>query len=603
MSSFLRVRGGRIRGDLYSDLFRRFIFTGTGGALLSILTTWALTAYVFGVDNYFSAYLIGIAVNLVFNFVMYTIAVFKTTRDHARRLAVFLFYGVIMAFLQGTTVQLITAHLGVSWYLLVIAGVIAGFALLNFFVFKLSIFKELGEGEHTPSREVLAFIILCGVLLRVAVLFHVLAVAGVAPLVYGDAIGYRETAIHLSAGDGFSSLKGGVLTPEVFRTPGLPLLLAPFATSDDGLALYLFILAVIAGILLPSFTYRIARRMLPSGAALVAAALVAFEPHLVFFSVLPLSEVPFILFAYGAFVAALLAHERRAILWSAFAGALLGYAILIRPGFLPVFIAALLLVLGYQCARDRARLRFLLVTLVILLATLTPWYVRTHRITGVYSLSEVGWRNVYTNYLASVRAMEKHTDFAVEKSALIQQAPLAGVRTEDINNPTSGPALRNFSLKELWEKKATVAVLEPALLASYFTHDGYYFGFRRFLLVPSIAGVKHESATFALLNKGFAGVGDVMEELSRQLFIPIAGRAFTVLILLGAIWGFFVTKSRLRFLFVLVIALSALTATAIGFGVESRLRLPVEPLLFILVASACIRLLPWVRFLHENREH
>ncbi|MDB5189500.1 MAG: hypothetical protein JWL82_457 [Parcubacteria group bacterium] len=579
-------------------LFIRFFFTGAAGAVLSLAITWALTTFVVGTAHYFSAYLVGIAANLLFNFVTYTLAVFKTKHDHLRRLAVFLWYGVIMAFLQGSTVQLITEHVGVQRYLFVIAGVIAFFAVLNFFVFKLSVFKERPEGVRARAPEILAFVLLCAVLLRVAILFHVLALGGVGPLVYGDAMGYRELSTNLATGNGFATTRAGMLVPEVFRTPGLPLLLAPFAGSDSSLAIYFFVLALLGGALFPYLVYRVGKRFVSVGVALGAAILVAFEPQLVFFSMYAQTEMPFMLFSYGALCLAILAYDRGSYLYAAGAGALLGYAVLIRPGFFPVCIVTLVAILGYQLWKERTMVRYGAVIVLLLMVVLAPWYVRTHEITGVYALSGAGWRNVYTDYLASVRAIEHHTDFSSEKHSLKQDAEAIGVPTDQVDNPAYGKLLRNASLKELWAHKVTVLKLEPVLLFSFFTQDGYYYQFKRLYLVPNDEG-SHTSATFALLNKGVAGIRDVIAEAGRQLFIPILGRLFTIGIFLAALIGFFFVKTRMRYAFALIIALSALTATAIGLGVEARLRLPVEPLLFLFAVAACVKFLPVLRFPHE----
>lgn len=574
-------------------LFIRFFLTGTAGALLSIGITWALTTFLLGTENYFNAYLVGIVANLLFNFVMYTIAVFKTKHDHLRRLGVFLFYGVVMASLQATTVQVVTGYYGVAWYLAIIGVTIASFAVLNFFVFKLSIFKEYPEGNYASTKSNLAFVLLCSVLLRVAVLFHVLAIAGIQPLVYGDAIGYRELGRNIWNGLGFVHLTSyGAFIPEVFRTPGLPLLLAPFASSDTGIASYLFLLAIVGGVLLPYFTYQVGRRVLSDRMALFASMLVAFEPHLIFFSVLPQTEVPFMLFAYGGLVAAFHAYDKKSPLFFVFSGSLFGYAAFIRPGFLPVYVVVMIGIVVFQLFKKMQCARLIALTLISTLVVLTPWYIRNHEVTGVYALSGAGWRNVYTDYLASVRAVENHTDFSSEKKNLKKTAELTGVETEEIDSPASSAKLRSFALNELWEKKTTVAKLETTLLASYFLQDGYYYQFRRFLLVPSDEGVQHTSATFALLNKGFAGFKDVFEELARQLFIPILGRVFTLAVIIFGVLGLLVTRSKLRYVFAAVIGLSAITATAIGLGVEARLRLPIEPLLFICMVVGlewCVR--------------
>ena len=48
------------------NLFARFFATGATGAAINLAATWLLTHFVFGVENYFAAYLIGIAANKCF---------------------------------------------------------------------------------------------------------------------------------------------------------------------------------------------------------------------------------------------------------------------------------------------------------------------------------------------------------------------------------------------------------------------------------------------------------------------------------------------------------------------------------------------------------
>lgn len=583
------------------SLLLRFLATGASGALLSIAITWALTTYVVGVEHYFSAYLVGIAANLLFNFTMYTLAVFKTKRDHLRRLGIFLAYGILMAFMQGASVRLLTSVVGAEYYLPVIASVIGIFAVLNFFVFKLSLFKEYPEGEHASPKAVLAFLVVCAILLRLAVLLNVLGQEGIGPLIYGDAYSYRELATNLWGGEGFvSSRTTGEPLAEVFRTPGLPLLLAPFAATDTGMTLYFALLAIVGGALLPLITYGIGKRFLPISGALLAAGLVAFEPHLILFSTLPQTEVPFILAAYGGLYALLISHERRSSLYAALGGTLLGFAVLIKPGFFPVFVVTLAVVLAYALWKNRQLLRLVGVAALFMLVLLGPWFLRMHAVTGAWSLSGAGWRNIYTDYVASVRAIEKGTEFSIEKRALKDNAEEAGVPTDEVDNPAYARKLRDYSLRELWEKKGTVVKLEATLLVSYFFQDGYYYQFRRFLLIPADTDAPHISPTFVLMKEGLAGVPSILEELSRQYFIPIAGRLWTLLVFLAAVAGFFIVKHPIRYAFLVAIALSALAATAIGLGVESRLRLPMLPALFLL-GAACLSLRHMIRFPHASR--
>ena len=122
--------------------FLHFLVVGGGGAVLGLGITWSLTTFIFGLEHYFSAYLIGTAVALAFNFTMYSLVIFRTSREHIRRLAVYFVYITAVILVQAATVKIITPFVGLKWYLAVIASVVAAFSILNFLVFKLSIFNE-----------------------------------------------------------------------------------------------------------------------------------------------------------------------------------------------------------------------------------------------------------------------------------------------------------------------------------------------------------------------------------------------------------------------------------------------------------------------------
>lgn len=122
--------------------FIHFLFVGGGGLAISLGVTWFFTQFLLGLEKYFTAYLIGTAAALVFNFTMYSLVIFRTSREHARRLFVYFAYILCVILIQAQIVSFITPIVGLSWYLVVIATVIAFFSVVNFLVFKLSIFKE-----------------------------------------------------------------------------------------------------------------------------------------------------------------------------------------------------------------------------------------------------------------------------------------------------------------------------------------------------------------------------------------------------------------------------------------------------------------------------
>lgn len=127
---------------LFVSRYIHFFVVGVTGVALNLGITIGLTELYFGREQYFSAYLIGLTINLLYNFALHTFVTFKTTRNHSARLAVFLLYSVTLAYIQTRVVRYLTDLFGVDWYALVIAAVIMLFSAITFILFKLILFKE-----------------------------------------------------------------------------------------------------------------------------------------------------------------------------------------------------------------------------------------------------------------------------------------------------------------------------------------------------------------------------------------------------------------------------------------------------------------------------
>jgi putative flippase GtrA len=142
----------RIIDILLRYRFLHFLVVGGGGVALALGTTWVFTVFIFGLEGYFSAYLIGTVAGLLFNFTMYTLVIFRTSQSHGRRLAIYLTYMVCIIIVQAVLVRTITPLIGLQFYLLVITFVIGVFSTVNFFVFKLSLFKEEVYAQEHESQ-------------------------------------------------------------------------------------------------------------------------------------------------------------------------------------------------------------------------------------------------------------------------------------------------------------------------------------------------------------------------------------------------------------------------------------------------------------------
>jgi 4-amino-4-deoxy-L-arabinose transferase-like glycosyltransferase len=435
-------------------------------------------------------------------------------------------------------------------------------------------------------------IVALAVLVRLATLAWVLYSGDQAVLLGGDASTYAELGKNLATGHGFTTLVDGTYTEEVFRAPGFPLLLAPFMFFPWGPALWGIFLSIVAGILLPLFMWYLGTRVGGERVGLIAALFVAFEPHMVWFSWVLMSEMAATLCMLGALTLGVWAWRRQAWNYYWVTGFLAGYAGLIRPPLLPV--AALVFAAASAhlfFSRRKSLAAQMVLAALVMLAVTVPWSVRNWEVTGHYAVSGMGWYNVYFDYLSSLAAVKNKTSFIAEK--LEREAhPPAGVAVGQTLSPTAAPILKAAALQELSARWKEVLKLEPVFLFSYVTHDGYFQYMRSLGFIGQSGQAAASSTTFALLSQGLGGTGKLVQALREQYFLPLLGRAFTATLALLALWGVYIKrKDPLVLGFFFAIALSAILATAIGLGVEARSRVPMEPLIFILAAVALDRVL------------
>lgn len=134
---------------LHRTRFIHFFVVGSTGVAINLGVTALLTEFVFGRENYFTGFLVGIGANLAYNFTLHTVVTFKTKDRHVRRLTIFVAYSLVMAYVQAQVVKWLTALVGVNWYLVVIATVILVFSVFTFILFKFVLFRSEQEIEVT----------------------------------------------------------------------------------------------------------------------------------------------------------------------------------------------------------------------------------------------------------------------------------------------------------------------------------------------------------------------------------------------------------------------------------------------------------------------
>lgn len=127
---------------LLSSRYLHFFAVGITGVAINLVLTALFAELVFGREQYFSAYLIGLATNLLYNFVLHTVVTFKIKGKHMQRLFIFVAYSLALAYVQAQCVKWLTELIGVDWYLVVIASVILAFSVMTFILFKFVLFRQ-----------------------------------------------------------------------------------------------------------------------------------------------------------------------------------------------------------------------------------------------------------------------------------------------------------------------------------------------------------------------------------------------------------------------------------------------------------------------------
>ena len=132
---------------LHRTRYLHYFMVGISGVAVNLGISVVLTELFFGRDNYFTAYLIGLSVGLLYNFILHTVVTFKTSGNHAARLFFFLAYSLALTYVQAQVVRNLTDIVGVNWYVVVIASVIMVFSVITFVLFKFVLFKTTSESD------------------------------------------------------------------------------------------------------------------------------------------------------------------------------------------------------------------------------------------------------------------------------------------------------------------------------------------------------------------------------------------------------------------------------------------------------------------------
>ena len=448
----------------------------------------------------------------------------------------------------------------------------------------------------STSRLILAAFLAC---LVIRVLFVVWPATPLRTKVIasiGDAAEYEQLATNLAQHHVFSRDTVPPYRPEIFRTPGYPLVIAPafLATSAHlQLALLLQLLLSLA-IVWAVLRFGIEKGLEPKTAA-IAGLLVGLSPNLGFIATRLVTETLFTLLLVVCLLLVNRYRLRSRAVDLVAAGMCAGLLILVRPiaMYFPLVLAAYVL---YLRLRDRKRwLGAVLLPLVSATVGATPWVIRNGATTGRYVVSTVSDRSIYLYTAATVVASKDHTTLAEARDRMFAEAIAEFGPLDTGDEATLWPALSKVAWQHvLSEPLVTARVLalgfasnfvQPIGISPLLVHSG---------ALEALTARPHamQNAVSALARGQFGrALGIVWNDRlavlpwSALLILGIA-TLFHAMLMVLAVTGMIVRRGRgLLWLLVPLLYFTMLTGP-VG---EARFRAPVEPLLCLFAAVAASR--------------
>jgi len=225
-----------------------------------------------------------------------------------------------------------------------------------------------------------AIVLLAGFCLRLMI-----ATRASGELQWIDEQQYLALAQRLTAGEGYSNEAGA---PTAFRPPGYPFLLAGLGALGLDSAASIRCVQVLLGTLTIWLIFLLGQAVFGTAAGITAAAVAAVYPYFLFIPATLLPTTWITLLVMGATLCLIRAADTGSILDAACSGLLFSAAILTRPSFLLLLLAAIL----WSLVRCRKIVPVLLLICTIL--TL-PWAIRNAVRVDRFHLSTNGGRNLW----------------------------------------------------------------------------------------------------------------------------------------------------------------------------------------------------------------
>lgn len=432
--------------------------------------------------------------------------------------------------------------------------------------------------RQNPTR--LLFVLIIGVLFRLLLLY---GNWGQDPtyLLSADSYGYFGLAHNLLEGNGYSWDTQAPYKPNVYRPPGMPLLLWNVFHSVGEHLEWFILLQIIGASLTTLIVYRLGTLLAGQPIGLLSAFLLAIDPISVVFSNFLLTEVFSALFITASFFYSARYVRSGNRVYLIVTGLILAVGISFHPIllFLPVLLAVLPF-LREDLRKWRKDVLVAFLACIIAFIPATAWTIRNKVVSDYAGISCVAAVNILKYKAAGVLAIINRTSREQERDRLTIQC-----ETMLPSNATDGQRWR------LWESVGKRIILEhPSIyLKMHFMSAGYELlapgrdYLTRFLYQSSSLTDKDGVVNDEILHK--------VNSMDRSHWRPMVQASalfihFGTLLLsfMGAV--ILALTKRWRLLLCLLIPIFYILNLTAGPEAESRFRVIYAPFLCILAGVA-----------------
>lgn len=407
-----------------------------------------------------------------------------------------------------------------------------------------------------------------------------------------DSQDYEGIALNLMEYGVFSEETSPPFTPDLYRTPVYPVLIAViYLLTGKSISAVIFFQIILGSLLSAIMVPLVGRVGCSPQSGRMAGLVLAVEPLLVLTEYQLITETVFIFLLLLAFWTLAIFFDKGDRCWLAGAAVLIGLASLTRPinQFLPILLTPLFLIKAGKLRFDPAwknALIFLIVSMVITYS----WALRNYLQTDVWTLSAIGDFNLLYYRAAGVIAEEEGVTVD-EAQARLRQQMADEVEDGHLDRAREIELMREKALRIFFDYPLATLAVHAKGAVKVFANPGFNL-FCIMLETQDIETDAHGNMVGCKFKGGSVLFNQVFGALSNMNLAEKTAATLEMLILTGiylgavnGIWKLFKAKRWFLLYFLLIPVVYFVLLSAGGESV-SRFRIPFLPFLVVLMGIA-----------------